>query len=169
MKALSTLIVAAGLVCAVPLAQACGMKPCGTCGGMHFKEMDKNGDGAVSKKEFEVFHNERFKELDSNKDGKLAQDEMGGGMRGGMGPKGPMMGGGLMFEQRFKEVDVNNDGMLSKDEAEIGMPMAFANFDEYDSNKDGKLSMDEMTAGMKQMHQNMRDKCDTGRMKSDGK
>lgn len=168
MKTISTLIVAAGLACAAPLALACGMKGCPQ-GGWMLEQMDQNKDGTVSKKEFDKFHSDRFKELDANKDGKVSQDEMGRPCAG-MAGKGPMAGGaGIMFEQRFDEVDINHDGALSKDEAEIGMPMVFAHFDEHDTDKDGKLSKDEIVAGMKQMHQQMRDKCDPKTMKREQK
>jgi Ca2+-binding EF-hand superfamily protein len=159
MKALSRLIVAGCLVCAAPLALACDGKYCATYGGAYFKNMDKNGDGAISRKEFDAFHKQHFKDMDANKDGKISQDEMGAS-HGRMAGKGPMM-----FDQRFDETDINHDGALSRDEAEIGMPMIFAHFDEYDANKDGKVSKDEVVSSMKQMHEKMRDKCDTGKMK----
>ena len=163
MKALSGLIVAGCLACAAPLALACDGKYCATYGGANFKEMDKNGDGAINRKEFDAFHSQRFKDMDANKDGKISQDEMEG-LRGKMMGKGPMM-----FDRRFEETDINHDGALSKDEAEIGMPMIFAHFDEYDANKDGKISRDEVAARMQQMHGQMRDKCDTGMMKPEQK
>lgn len=163
MKAIFKLIVAGCLIGAAPLAQACGGKYCGECGGAFFKNMDKNGDGAISKKEFDAFHSQHFKDMDANKDGKVSQDEMGA-IHGKMMGKEPMM-----FDQRFEESDINHDGALSKDEAEIGMPMLFAHFDEYDANKDGKISKDEVAASMQQMHEKMRDKCDTGMMKREQK
>ena len=162
MKALSGLIVAGCLACAAPLALAYDGKYCATYGGS-FKKMDKNGDGAISKKEFDAFHNEHFRDMDANKDGKISQDEMGA-LHGRMAGKGPMM-----FDQRFDETDINHDGALSRDEAEIGMPMIFAHFDEYDANKDGKISKDEVVERMKQMHGKMRDKCDPGMMKPEQK
>jgi Ca2+-binding EF-hand superfamily protein len=164
MKALTGLIVAGCLACAAPLAQACDGKYCATYGGVHMKDMDKNGDGAISKKEFDAFHGQRFKDMDANKDGKVSQDEMGA-LHGKMMEKARPM----MFEERFEEVDINHDGALSKDEAEIGMPMIFAHFDEYDANKDGKISKDEVAARMQQMHEKMRDKCDPGMMKREQK
>ena len=41
-----------------------------------FKEMDKNGDGAISKKEFDAYHSAQFKKFDLNHDGKITQEEM---------------------------------------------------------------------------------------------
>lgn len=161
MKVFSGLIAAGCLVCAAPLVQACDVKHHGASGGMFLQEMDKNGDGAISKKEFDAFHNAYFKELDANHDGKITQDEMDA--RKAMGKCD------VNFDSRFDESDINNDGALSKDEAEIGMPMLFARFDEIDANKDGKISKEEMAAGMKKMHENMQEKCNEGMMNGDRK
>ncbi len=155
MKAFS-LIVAGCLLGAAPLAQACDPMHCPGHGGASLQEMDKNGDGIVSKKEFDAFYNARFKELDTNRDGKISTDEMGAVDRNKMGKNE------VNFEGRFDEVDINGDKMLSRDEAEIGMPMIFARFDEFDTNKDGKISKEEMIAGMTKMHENMQEKCREG-------
>lgn len=163
MKVFSGLIAAGCLVCAAPLVQACDVRHHGADGGMLLQEMDKNGDGAISKKEFDAFHNAYFKELDANHDGKITQDEMGA-IHKKTADKCD-----VSFDSRFDESDINNDGVLSKDEAEIGMPMLFARFDEIDTNKDGKISKEEMTAGMKKMHENMREKCNEGVMNRGGK
>jgi Ca2+-binding EF-hand superfamily protein len=150
MKAFSKLIVAGCLVCAAPLVQACEGKPCDPkhgAAGWYFSEMDKNGDGAVSRKEFDAFHAARFKELDANHDGKITQDEIDAAHRR-MAERGK-----ARFYQRFEESDINHDGALSKDEAEIGMPMVFAHFEEFDANKDGKITKDELVEGMKKLHE----------------
>ena len=152
MKAISTLIMAGCLAATAPLAQACGMKSGGPQGGWMLEQMDKNKDGAVSKKEFDTFHSDHFKDMDANKDGKVTQDEMDAMRKKMMDKCKPR------YEDRFNEVDINHDGLLSKDEAEIGMPMVFAHFDETDTDKDGKISKAEMDASMKQMHEKMRDK-----------
>lgn len=154
MKKILPTIIAVCLLCAAPLAMACGMKG-GPQGGWMWPEMDSNKDGAVSKKEYDAFHKDHFKQLDANKDGKVSQDEMDVFHRKMWEKCQPR----YRYEDRFKEVDVNGDGLLSKDEAEIGMPMVFAHFDEYDSNKDGKISKEELDASMKQMHEKMRDRC----------
>jgi Ca2+-binding EF-hand superfamily protein len=174
MKAISTLIVAGCLVCAAPLAQACDMQHEGGPAGHSFKEMDKNGDGAVSKKEFDAFHSAHFKDLDANHDGKITQEEMDSGhmtmtdkCKVKMKDKCDVQGdkGVQSFDDRFDEVDINHDGALSKDEAEIGMPMLFKHFDEIDTNKDGKISKEEIGDYMKQLHEKMHGKPGEGMLK----
>jgi len=159
MKTISTLFVAGCLVATAPLALACDVRHHGGHGDKCAMEMDKNGDGAISKKEFDTFHNEQFKKLDANHDGKLTQDEMEsmhdmhdkmGGMHEGMREPGKDP-----FDARFDETDINHDGALSKDEAEIGMPMLFKRFDEIDANKDGKITKEEVIASVKSMHEKM--------------
>ena len=147
MKLFSRLIFTGCLLCAAPLVQACDVKNQGECGGESFKKLDKNGDGAISKKEFLAFHEALFNKMDANKDGKLSPEEMGAAHEA---PKDKC---DVSFDQRFDEVDINHDGALSKDEAEIGMPMLFRHFDEIDANKDGKFSKEELTGYMKKMHE----------------
>lgn len=159
MKAFTTLIVVGCLLGAAPLVQACGMKQCGGSCGSYMKGMDKNGDDAISKQEFDAFHEDHFKELDSNKDGSISKDEMSA-LHDKMPGKGMMK-----FDDRFDEVDINHDAVLSKDEAEIGMPTVFMHFDEYDTDKSGKISKEEMTSGMKKMHEKMRGNQGEGMMK----
>jgi Ca2+-binding EF-hand superfamily protein len=50
-----------------------------------FKEMDTNGDGAISEAEFNAFHAKRFKEMEANSDGKITHDEMEAGHKKMMG------------------------------------------------------------------------------------
>jgi hypothetical protein len=53
----------------------------GTAGekGMHgenwFQKMDKNGDGKISKQEFEEAANNKFERMDTNKDGYISKEE----------------------------------------------------------------------------------------------
>ncbi len=154
MKILSKLIVAGCLLCSAPLALACDAQHRTEC----FQEMDKNGDGVISKKEFNAFHDARFKEMDANHDGKLSQDEL-------EGSQGKRMGKGMtMLDQQFDAADTNHDGALSKVEAEQ-MPMLSNSFDAVDANKDGKVSKEELQNSMQIMHGQMGDKCDMKKMK----
>ena len=163
MKVFSGLIVAGCLLGAAPLVQACDVKHGGEFGAACFQELDKNGDGVISKKEFDAFHNAQFRAMDANKDGKITHEEMDGVQRKEMEPCE------VSFDQRFDESDVNHDGALSKDEAEIGMPALFAHFGEFDTNKDGKISKGELAASMKKMHENMHDRHDIEKIKPDQK
>ncbi len=103
-----------------------------------FKEMDTNGDGAISEAEFNAFHAKRFKEMDANGDGKISHDEMEAGHK-------KMMEKGK--GKRFDEADTNHDGALTREEAKK-MPMLSKHFDEVDTNKDGKVTREEMDAAM---------------------
>lgn len=153
MKVFSKLLAAGCLLGAAPLVQACDVGHHGEHGNCYFNQMDKNGDGAVSKKEFDAFHDEHFKALDANHDGKLTQDEMEGGHgKAGMHDVDP-------FDRRFDESDINHDGALSRDEAEIGMPMLFAHFDEFDTSKDGKITKAEVIDSMQKMHERHENKA----------
>lgn len=155
MKALSTLLVAGSLLSIAPLAQACPAKHHGGHEGPCLEELDKNNDGAVSKKEFEAFHAARFKEMDANKDGKLTEAEMDHDMGEGRANRPMRQLDQDPFDRRFDEVDINHDGGLSKAEAEIGMPMLFKRYDEIDANKDGKMTKAEVIESMQNMHENV--------------
>mgnify|MGYP001028555573 CR=1 FL=1 len=148
MKRISVLIAAGSLMAAAQQASACPGKPhgygdgCPPKGGSYVQQMDKNGDGAVSRKEFDAFHAERFKEMDANKDGKIdskeldaTRDEMRDNVRSSMH---------MSIEQHFDAADTDKDGALTKEEAKQGMPILYDRFDENDANKDGKITKDEV-------------------------
>lgn len=106
-----------------------------------FKDADTNGDGAISRTEFDAVHAKRFKEMDANGDGKITRDEMKTGHK-------KMMEKGK--DARFDEADANHDGALSREEA-AKMPRMSKRFDEVDANHDGKVTREEMEAAMKKM------------------
>ncbi len=118
----------------------------------HFKEMDTNGDGMISKAEFDAAHDKHFKEMDTNGDGKLSPDEMKAGHQ-------KMMEQGK--NKHFDEADANHDGALTREEAK-NMPMLSKHFDEVDTNKDGKVTREELDAAMEKMRKKHDEKPHSG-------
>jgi Ca2+-binding EF-hand superfamily protein len=114
---------------------------------MMFKEMDTNGDGVISRAEFDAFYNRRFKQLDANGDGMITADEMRAAhdrmMENDEG----------RLEEHFRDADADHDGALSRDEA-VNMPMLSRHFDDVDANKDGKVTLDELRDYIRKMHGN---------------
>lgn len=142
-KFISGFVVASCTAIAASSAWACDPMHNGQPCGKFFEEMDINHDGAISKKEFDVFHNKHFKELDANHDGKLTQEEMQ--------TAHPKMHGRVdaLISKRFEAADANHDGALTKEEAKE-MPMLSQHFDEVDTNKDGKVTQEELKAMMEE-------------------
>jgi hypothetical protein len=112
----------------------------------HFKAMDTNQDGSISRAEFDAAHG-------TGADRPPTGDRMDHGpghkghARGGQGAmkmdRGPM-GGGRMLER----VDTNKDGKVTEAEMVAG---ALAKFDAADANKDGVLTPDERRAARQAM------------------
>jgi len=100
----------------------------------HFKEMDTDGDGMVSKAEYDANHDKHFKAMDTNGDGKLSPDEMRAGHKEAANES---------MKKRFDEADANHDGMLTREETKK-IPMLNRHFDEMDANHDGKVTREEM-------------------------
>ncbi len=104
----------------------------------HFKDMDTNNDGFITKAEFDAEHTKYFQKMDANGDGKLSRDEM---------RDGHMKTLKKVKDSRFDKADSNNDGKLSRDEVEK-MPRLSRRFEEIDTNKDGQVSREELDAVM---------------------
>jgi hypothetical protein len=90
---LSYFAAVSGLVLSVNLAQAESEASVanphsqlhGDMDRMVFNKLDTNGDGFISRKEFDAYNAKHFKELDTNKDGKLSLEELQGGHKQAMG------------------------------------------------------------------------------------
>lgn len=112
----------------------------------HFKKIDADGNGTLSREEIEKGMPRLVKDfdaIDTNKDGQVSHDELRAYMRGkaqAIKQKGA---------ERFRQADTDGDGSLSKEEAEKGMPRLAKDFDAIDANQDGKLSQDEIRTYMR--------------------
>jgi hypothetical protein len=77
-----------------------------------FKDVDTNGDGSISRAEFDAFHAKRFKEMDANGDGKITLDEMKAEHK-------------KILEKarndRFDAMDTNHDGKVTREEMNAAM------------------------------------------------
>lgn len=128
-------------------------EPGGSGGPMHgpmaeqmFKEVDTNGDDAISKAEFNAYHNKQFKKMDANGDGKISHAEMEAGHQ-----KRSDGGTATHLDRRFQAADANHDGGLDREEAKA-MPMLTMYFDEVDINKDDKVTRQEYFDAMPLLH-----------------
>ncbi len=122
---------------------------------MIFKKMDANGDGSVSKAEFNAFHAKRFKGMDADKNGKVTLDELKNER------KQAMVNNGLAhLDKRFAAADANHDGGLDKEESQA-MPYVSMYFDEIDANKDGKVTREEYLAAMPLLHRVKKEKAES--------
>ncbi len=120
-----------------------------------FEKMDADGDGVVTKKEFDAFSNQRFNDLDANHDGKITRQELDADREQHMAKMREQMH--EQMKRRFDEADANHDGALNKEEAQK-MPHVAEHFDEIDTNHDGKVTPEELRAAMMGMRQQQQGK-----------
>lgn len=146
---ISSLILLAGVAQAA-IEQPRESKQVLSHGESMFDSMDSNGDGEVTKSEFDEFSTRYFKKLDTNHDGKLTPDEMQGGHNQESGH-----GSAPHLNDRFDAADVNHDGGIDREEAKV-MPMLLQYFDEMDADKDGKITRQEYMDAMPRLHRGKR-------------
>lgn len=86
----------------------------------HFKQLDRNGDGGVSRDEYEAFMRESFNKLDTDGNKRLSKAEASA----------------VLSAEQFDAVDANNDGELTLDEF---IAHTMRDFDRHDYDGDGVL------------------------------
>ena len=113
-----------------------------------FKQMDTNGDGAISSAEHAAGAQKMFTAMDTNKDGYVSAAEMDAQWNAKAGKDAKMSGMKMSAAEKIKEVDTDGDGRLSAAEHAAGSEKMFA---KMDTNSDGKITAAEMEAGHDKM------------------
>jgi Ca2+-binding EF-hand superfamily protein len=124
-------------LCALPPAHA------GPDGDKHFKMMDANGDGKITRAEHATAAKQMFAQCDANQDGTVTAAEMDTAMAS-LGEKPGK--GDLSSAEKIKMIDKNGDGKLTAAEHNAGSEEMFG---KMDTNSDGVLSKDECDAAKK--------------------
>jgi len=136
-------LAAVGIVGGVALAEsgAQGASAQAQHHGM-FARYDANGDGVITRAEFDAARQANFDRLDTNHDGSISRDELHAGFQNA-GDRGHWRhgGGGRMREMMLQREDSNHDGSISRDEFLAG---PIARFNQLDANHDGVISADEL-------------------------
>ncbi|MGH7944498.1 MAG: EF-hand domain-containing protein [Opitutaceae bacterium] len=127
------------MLCALPAGIA------GPDADKHFKMMDANGDGKISRAEHAVSAKQMFTQTDANGDGIVTAAEMDAAMAA----KGEKPGKDHKSSvEKIKVLDQNGDGRLTTAEHESGTEKMFG---KMDKDADGSLSKEECEEGLKTM------------------
>ncbi len=105
-----------------------------------FAQVDADGDGKVTKEEFEAFRAARFAAADTDGDGKLSPEEMEAAREARRMER---------VRGMITRLDTDGDGLLSAEELAAGAPRRGpeAMFGMLDADEDGALTLEEMQAG----------------------
>lgn len=131
-------------------APAAMAKPGGK--GKHFEKMDTNGDGVVSREEFDAKHDEMFSKMDANGDGNVTKEEMKAAHKARMEEHKKKRAEHM--KKHFGEMDKDKDGSLVFDEMKDHKGQAY--FDKLDADSDGKVTWSEFEEGHKGKHRRYR-------------
>jgi Ca2+-binding EF-hand superfamily protein len=133
----SIVVVCSLALCALPDSFA------GPDADKHFKMMDANGDGKISRAEHAAGAKKMFAECDANHNGIVTAAEMDAAMA----TKGEKLGkDDKSSAEKIQVIDQNGDGRLTVAEHEAGTEKMFARMD---TNGDGSLSKAECDEGQK--------------------
>jgi Ca2+-binding EF-hand superfamily protein len=114
----------------------------------HFKKMDTDGDGKISRAEHAAGAKKMFAQCDVNRDGIVTAAEMDSAMAAEGEKPGKH---DKTSAEKIQIIDQNGDGQLTASEHEAGSEKMFA---KMDKDGDGSLSKDECDEGMKAMKKN---------------
>jgi Ca2+-binding EF-hand superfamily protein len=136
---IATLVACSLGLCALPASLA------GPDADKHFRMMDANGDGKISRAEHAAGAKKMFAECDANHDGIVTAAEMDAAMAA----KSEKLGtADKSSAEKIQVIDQNGDGKLSVAEHEAGTEKMFA---KMDRDGDGSLSKAESEEGQKMM------------------
>ena len=139
----TSIIVACSLaICALPATFA------GPEGDKHFKMMDTNADGKISRAEHATGAKQMFSECDANRDGMVTATEMQAATTAKGGKPGKH---DKTAAEKIREIDQNGDGQLTVAEHEAGAEKMFG---KMDKDGDGFLSKAECDDAEKKYKQN---------------
>ena len=138
MNTSKSLIVAA-LVCTACLASAAFA---GEDKDKHFKKMDTNNDGQITRAEHAAGAKQMFSECDANRDGQVTAAEMDASMA----KHGKQDKYEKSAAEKIQMIDKNADGQLTAAEHEAGSDQMF---NMIDTDGDGSISMSEFKTGQK--------------------
>jgi Ca2+-binding EF-hand superfamily protein len=126
----------------------CATAFAGGDGDKHFKTMDANGDGKITRAEHAAGAKQMFAKCDANHDRTVTAAEMEASTAADGEKPGKH---DMSAAEKIRMIDQNGDGKLTTAEHEAGTETMFG---KMDTNQDGALSKEECDAGMKMKKKN---------------